>query len=96
MDQETAKLFLAYHHDNPQVFTALCKLARQALALGKTRGSIQLFWEQLRWEEYLRIDTDAPDWKLNNNWRAYYADYLVWRGILPAGFFETRGRNTDG
>ena len=96
MDREGALRFLEFHKANPQVFDALVLLCNRALDRGRDHGSIQLFWEQLRWEEYLREDTDDPFYKLNNNWRPWYARFLEYKGVVPKGFFaKRRGRSEE-
>jgi hypothetical protein len=96
MDIEKGRAFLAFHRENPKIYEALVRLANEALNNGKEHGSIQLFWEQLRWQDYLgRPDSTDPLYRLNNNWRGYYARWLEYQKIVPVGFFEFRQQKEE-
>lgn len=81
--------FYEFHHANPHVYTALCRLARRWRAAGHDRCSMNMLFETLRFDEGLRTgSTDGL--KLNNNFRSRYARIIQANERDLAGFFETR------
>ncbi len=63
--------FLEFHLRNPQVYTLFDRFAKEAIRAGRTILSAGLIFERIRWET--QVLTTDPDYKLNNNHRAYYA-----------------------
>jgi hypothetical protein len=81
--------FEAFHTENPHVYEHLHTLALNAKRKGLTVGIAMLF-EVLRWQ-YLMTTTDtASDFKLNNNYRAFYSRLLMEQEPELDGYFETR------
>lgn len=83
-----AEQFMAFHKHNPQVYQALRHLAINLVASGRKRGSINQLFEVLRYEYSLR--TKGDEYKLNNNYRSYYARLLMNNEPALRGWFETR------
>lgn len=82
--------FEQFHTENPGVYEALVRLTRQAIIAGKTRGSINMLFEVVRWEHYLATTDSNSRYRLNNNYRAHYARMLMDKNIDMTGFFSTR------
>ena len=81
--------FKAFHAANPHVYEHLRTLALNARRKDITVGIAMLF-EVLRWQ-YLMATSDASsEFKLNNNYRAFYARLLMEQEPELAGYFETR------
>ena len=81
--------FKAFHQANPHVYEHLRTLAINARRKGITVGIAMLF-EVLRWQ-YLIATSDAnSEFKLNNNYRAFYARLLMEQEPELANYFETR------
>jgi hypothetical protein len=80
--------FLLFHERNPHVYAELVELARRAARRGVTRLGIGMLFEVLRWRHSLR--TGGDPFKLNNNYRSYYARLIMLRERDLAGIFETR------
>lgn len=80
--------FAAFHRENPDVYNRLRELAIDLRSRGHAKGSIAMLFEVLRWEHALA--TTDPDFKLNNNYRAFYARLLMDHEPRLRGFFETR------
>ncbi len=80
--------FLNFHARNPKVYELFQLFATQAILAGRKVLSAGLIFERIRWETMV-ITTD-PDFKLNNNHRAYYA--RLWMDDHPDadGTFRTR------
>jgi hypothetical protein len=86
--------FRAFHAANPDVYTELVRLARKAKAKGKTRLSMRMLWEALRYNLTLAIEGDG-EYRLNNNHVARYARLVVEQEPDLAGLFELRGVKVD-
>lgn len=67
--------FDEFDRDNPHVYDLFVKYALEAKARGRTRFSISMITERIRW--YTAIETSDPDFKINNNHRAFYARKLM-------------------
>jgi hypothetical protein len=84
--------FEAFHRDNPHVYVKLRELAR-TVARTRRRIGIAALFERLRW--WAAFETvDVPPFKLNNDYRAYYARLLMQEPEL-AGLFATRASRAD-
>jgi len=80
--------FLEYHRDNAHIYRAFCKYAQEALDAGRKYLGAGMIFERLRW--YTLIEARGDGFKLNNNYRAFYA--RLWMREHPdrADFFRTR------
>lgn len=67
--------FRVFHYENPKVYRRLVELAYQAKNRGKTKIGIGMLFEILRWEYFL--ETNDPDFKLNNNYRSRYSRLII-------------------
>ena len=85
---EAREKFAAFHHDNPRVFHELVRLARQLRAQGRKHYGIAGLFEVLRWHRAL--ETTDEEFKLNNNYRAYYAREIMAACPDLVGFFKIR------
>ena len=86
--------FLRFHGDNPHIYDELVMLARRAKRRGAQRIGIGMLFEVLRWRWTLRADGDT--FKLNNNYRSYYARLIMRRESDLAGIFELRALHGRG
>jgi hypothetical protein len=84
--------FRQFHFENPHVYDELLVLTRQAHRRGVRRLGIGMLFEVLRWRHALR--TGGDEFKLNNNYRSYYARLLMLRNPELEGIFETRRLHT--
>lgn len=83
------KQFLTFHRENLQVYDKLVELAFILKDRGHRKIGIAMLFEQLRWL-YAMETTDMGGFKLNNNYRAFYARMLMERNPALNGFFEIR------
>ena len=81
--------FEAFHAANPHVYRRLHTLALQMRLKGHKKIGIAMLFEQMRWEWYQQT-TDVSGYKLNNNYKAYYARLLMESDANLVGFFEVR------
>jgi hypothetical protein len=79
----------AFHAENPHVLPRLREIAIKAVVHGRTRLSINECFEVLRYEH--GIETQGSEFKLNNNFRAWYARRLMATTPLLDGKFKIRG-----
>jgi hypothetical protein len=92
-DAATEIDFRAYHAENPEVYAKLREFALQAKASGRKHFGINMLHERLRW--YTLIEAKHDTFKVNNNYRPYYARLLMAQEPELAGFFETRRSIAD-
>ncbi len=92
--EEMALAFVTFDAKNPAVYRELRALALLLLDRGNRRYGIGGLFEVLRWQRAMKT-TDA-DFKLNNNYRAFYARLLMRSEPRLAGFFEVRKQISGG
>lgn len=80
--------FWRFHGQNPHVYDQLVRLARQAVRRGATHLGIGMLFEVLRWRHTLA--TGGDEFRLNNNYRSYYARLIMMNERDLEGVFETR------
>lgn len=86
--------FERFHAENPGVYTTLVRLAREWIGhTGRHKLGIKTLYERARWE--IALATSDPDYKLNNNYTAYYARLLMRENPDLAGLFDLRVSEAD-
>jgi len=85
------KQFLAFHRDNPHVYDKLVELAFLLKERGHRKIGIAMLFEQLRWLHAMQT-ADMSGFKLNNNYRAFYARMIMDYNPKLDGFFEIRAQ----
>ena len=88
-----AEKFAAFHAANPHVADALERLAEQWFAAGNAKCSTKLLMERARWE--FGISGTGDDYRLNNNWTAFYARLLIARRPEWADAFALRTQPSE-
>lgn len=85
-----------FHKANPWVMEALVTLTKDLANRGHQRVGIGMLWEVLRWQwMHSTYDPATPgQWRLNNNYRAWYAREIMRRHPDLDGIFETRTIHT--
>lgn len=87
--------FVDFHTRSPDVYRLLVSLARQWVkATGRKRLGVATLYERVRWE--MAVATSDADFKLNNDYRAFYARLIMATEPDLAGLFETRRSAADG
>jgi hypothetical protein len=82
--------FWDFHMQNPEVYEELRSLALQMRRRGVEHYGIGGLFEVLRWHRRMQTVDQASDFKLNNNYRSFYARLLMEREPELEGFFELR------
>ena len=79
----------AFHKAHPQVWILFDRFTRDRIKRGFKHYSAKAIFERVRWETDQAITADE-DFKLNNNFPAFYA--RRWMKMNPEhdGFFRTR------
>jgi len=85
--------FKEFHEANPHVYAKLRDFAVQARHSGRKHLGIAAVFERLRW--WASFEVSGDEFKLNNNWRAFYSRMLMDREPTLSGFFETRKSVSD-
>lgn len=86
--------FAAFHAANPRVYTELVRLAHEwCWHTGRNKLGIKTLYERTRWE--IAIATSDPDFKLNNNYTAFYARLIMHQEPDLAGLFTLRTSEAD-
>jgi hypothetical protein len=94
MTDQMAEQFEAFHAANPRVYKTLLHLSREWLRrMNGRKCGISMLFERARWS--LAIETDTPDYKLNNSFRAYYARLLMLKNPELHGLFSLRYSQAD-
>jgi hypothetical protein len=86
--------FNNFHAKNPAVYENMVKMARDLRATGHKRIGMQMLIEVIRWQSMIQT-TDA-DFKLNNDYGAYYARRIMAENPALDGIFETRKIRSEG
>ncbi len=82
--------FEAFHRMNPHVYKSVVAVSLDLKERGFRKGGMKMVFERLRW--LYAIQTVGEDYKLNNNYTAYYARLVMETVPDLDGFFETRLR----
>ena len=87
--------FETYHAEHPEVYEHLVALARewQQRTFAKKIG-IATLYERLRWEYGIQ-GKDQHGFKLNNNYRAYYARLIMEENYDLSFLFDVRRLNDE-
>jgi hypothetical protein len=94
LEASIAERFETFHHENPHVYRTLVRLAREwVTSTGKQKLGIKSLFEVARWQ--LAIETSDPDYKLNNNYTAFYARLIHTQEPDLDGLFNVRASEAD-
>lgn len=92
-DKRLIKAFWKFHNENPHVYQRLVELVNQLRIKGHTRYSMKGLFEILRWE--YAITTTGNEFKLSNDFTAFYARLVMRRQPLLKGFFDIKTSAAD-
>jgi len=80
--------FLIFESQNPDIYRYFVRFTFEVIKTGRTNYSVNAIFERIRW--HTEIETRGSDFKLNNNYRAYYARMFMHEYPTFSGFFNTR------
>ena len=83
--------FWEFHEAHPEVYAELVGIARGLIRRGYKRFGIATCYEVCRWRSMMGVGVGRTEpFKLNNNYRAYYARLIMQREPDLRGIFKTR------
>jgi hypothetical protein len=92
--QTLADQFESFHQANPKVYVVLVRLAREWIKrTGRHKIGIGALFERARWE--IAIETSDPEFKLNNNFRSFYARLIMADNEDLGDIFNLRSSEAD-
>ncbi len=77
-----------FHRENPRVYILFDRFTRSALGRGHKHISADMIMHRVRWET--NVVSSGDEFKVNNNWVAYYARLWMHENTEFEGFFRTR------
>lgn len=80
--------FNAFHAENPDVYDLLVRLAREYRSVGHRKIGVKALYEVARWTH--AIETGDLDFRLNNNYTAFYARLMLEQEPDLSGMFDLR------
>ena len=80
--------FERFDRENPQVYAKFKEYAGRLLCTGRHRFGAKLIIERIRWD--YAIETNARDFKINNDFPSRYARKLIAEKSEFQGKFELR------
>jgi len=95
MGNDARAKYQQFHDENPWVMSHLADLALQLKRRGVRRYGIAPLFEVLRYQHAIRTTDPNSTFRLNNNYRAYYARDIMATYPELDGFFETRVSKAD-
>jgi len=84
----TRQRWLEWHRANPHVYELFKSFTFQAIDRGHKRLSAWLVVNRIRWET--AVETNGEDFKISNNFIAYYARLFMEEHPRYRGFFRTK------
>jgi len=75
MAKHIEEKFETYHKDNPHVYDLFVRFAKEAKESGRDKFSAYAIFERIRW--FVDVETRGDRFKVNNNYRPYYARKMM-------------------
>jgi hypothetical protein len=87
--EEIRQQVINFNRQNPDVWKLFCKFTFERIDRGFKNYSVNAIFERIRWEKDAGGD-GVTSFKLNNNYRAFYARAFMRKYPQHDGFFRTR------
>ena len=87
--EEIRQQVIEFTKDNPDVWRLFCGFTFDRINKGFKNYSANAIFERIRWEKDIGGD-GVTSFKLNNNYRAFYARAFMRKYPQHDGFFRTR------
>lgn len=85
---------VAFHELHPEVWQMFSQFTHEVIRRGFRNYSCNAIFERIRWEKDVGGD-GQNQFKLNNNYRAFYARRFMRMYPQHDGFFRTREQTSD-
>ena len=82
-----------FHVKNPEVYELFKRFAFEAINKGHLRLSSEMIINRIRWET--SVVTSDKDYKINNDYKPFYARLFMEENQTYGNFFNTRGSHAD-
>tara|TARA_R100000988_G_scaffold57008_1_gene28481 strand:+ start:365 stop:724 length:360 start_codon:yes stop_codon:yes gene_type:complete len=92
--EEMREQVIAFHKKNPDVWKLFVHFTKQMIDKGYEHYSVNAIFERIRWEKDVGGD-GVNSFKLNNNYRAFYARRFMNMYKQYEGFFRIREQKSD-
>jgi hypothetical protein len=92
---ETEVLFRAYHQDNPHVYDLFDRYTRMALGTGRRSYSAWNVINRLRWDIEMQAADHNAEFKIANEYIAFYARWWMERNPGYLDFYDTKFRKVE-
>ena len=92
--EEMREQVTAYHKKHPEVWTMFEDFAFQMIERGYKNYSVNAIFERIRWEKDAGGD-GITQFKIGNNYRAFYARRFMRKYPEHEGFFRTREQTSE-
>ncbi len=93
MQRDLCERFDEYDRTNPHIYSMFVRFAKEAAASGRKRAGVALIIERMRWETTISARYD--DFKINQNYAAFYARKFMQDYPQYLGFFTLRSSAAD-
>lgn len=91
-DAKTETAFEVYHRENPAVYVLFKRFSFEAIEKGRKHFSAEAVINRIRWETLI---SGNDDFKINNNYKAFYSRLFMKDFPQYSGFFELRKSKAD-
>lgn len=88
MNDSLKQRWWSWHKENPHVYELFERFSKEAINKGHTRLSAWLIINRIRWETM--VETSGDDFKISNDYIAYYARLFMAYNPEHEGFFRTK------
>ncbi|OUV92777.1 MAG: hypothetical protein CBD09_00040 [Puniceicoccaceae bacterium TMED149] len=88
MTESVKRRWWRWHKANPQVYELFEKFSKEAIAKGHNNLSAWLIVNRIRWETM--VETSGEDFKISNDFIAYYARLFMAYNPEHKGFFRIK------
>ena len=85
-----------FHRDNPLVWRHFVRFTLLRIRVGFKHYSSNAIFERIRWEEDIASSDGLSTFRINNNYRPYYARWFANAYPDHADFFRTRALTSEG
>jgi hypothetical protein len=92
-NKDINRKFCLYDVENPHIWKEFQNLSFQLIERGFNKLSAELIYNQIRWLKYMQHGNDG--FKINNNFKAFYARKFMKEFPVYNGIFELRKSKFD-
>ena len=91
---EMREKYLKFNKEHPEVWDMFVRFSKEIISKGYKNYSVNAVFERIRWEKDIGGD-GINQFKLNNNYRAFYARKFMDMFPEHKGFFRTRTQTSE-